>query len=32
MSDSWTIGAKYKLEVRDNHADNRVKATVNFAF
>lgn len=32
LSDAWTIGAKYKLEVRDNYTDNQVKATVNFAF
>lgn len=32
LSDAWTIGAKYKMEVRDNFTDNQVQATVNFAF
>lgn len=30
LSDAWTIGAKYKLEVRDNYTDNQLKATVSY--
>lgn len=32
LNDAWTIGAKYKLEVRDNFTDNQLKATVQFAW
>ena len=32
ISDAWTIGAKYKLEVRDNYTDNQLKGTITFAW
>lgn len=32
LSDAWTVGVKYKLEVRDNYTDNQVKGTVSFAW
>ena len=32
LSDAWTIGAKYKLEVRDNYTDNQLKANLVFSW